>query len=92
MKRKYIHMSMLIQGPTQPGSDINMYLDLLKKELDTLWEEGVETWDTFKEEHFCMRAMLITMVQDFLGYRYIACQVNHGHKACVRFMEHIPYL
>jgi hypothetical protein len=36
---------MLIEGPTQPGSDINLYLELLKEELDTLWEEGVETWD-----------------------------------------------
>jgi hypothetical protein len=35
LKKKYIHMSMLIQGPTQPGSDINLYLELLKEELDT---------------------------------------------------------
>ena len=46
MKRKYIHMSMLIQGPKQPGTDIHLYLKLLKDELHTLWEEGgVNTWD-----------------------------------------------
>ena len=39
MKRKYIHMSMLIQGPKQPGNDINLYLKLLKDELDTLRAE-----------------------------------------------------
>ena len=38
MKRKYIHMSMLIEGPKQPGNDINLYLGLLKEELDTLWK------------------------------------------------------
>ena len=87
MKRKYIHMSMLIQGPTQPGSDINMYLELLKEELDTLWaDEGVLTWDANGEEYFPMRVALITTVQDYLGYGYIACQVCHGHKACVRCM------
>ena len=32
MKRKYIHMSMLIQGPKQPGTDIHLYLKLLKDE------------------------------------------------------------
>ena len=32
-------MSMLIQGPKQPGTDINLYLKLLKDELQTLWEE-----------------------------------------------------
>ena len=25
MKRKYIHMSMLIEGPKQPGKDINLF-------------------------------------------------------------------
>ena len=46
MKRKYIHMIMLIQGPTQPGNDINLYLQLLKEELETLWAKpGVNTWD-----------------------------------------------
>ena len=31
-------MSMLIEGPKQPGNDINLYVGLLKKELDTLWK------------------------------------------------------
>ena len=61
-KRKYIHMSILIQGPTQPATDINLYLELLKEELDTLWNEGVETWDAFGEEYFTMKAALITTV------------------------------
>ena len=57
MKRKYIHMSMLIQGPIQIGNDINLYLQLLKEELDMLWdEEGVNTWDVVAEDYFPMRA------------------------------------
>jgi len=84
MKRKYIQMSMLIQGPTQPGNDINMYLELLKEDLETLWaEEGVDTWDAVAEHYFPMRAALITTVQDYLGYRYIASQVVHGFCACL---------
>ena len=68
MKRKYIHMSMLIQGPKQPGIDINMYLKLLKDELDTLWaEEGVRTWDAVEEEYFPMRAALLCTVHDLPG-------------------------
>ncbi|KAK1694107.1 hypothetical protein QYE76_010804 [Lolium multiflorum] len=92
LKKKYIHMSMLIQGPTQPGSDINLYLELLKEELVTLWEEGIETWDAYGQETFRMKAALLTTVQDYLGYGYIACQVCHGHKACVRCMEKTPFL
>jgi hypothetical protein len=86
-KKKYIHMSMLIQGLTQLGSDINLYLELLKEELDTLWEEGVETWDAHKEETFRLRVVLLTMMHDYLGYGYIVCHVCRGHKACVRCME-----
>ena len=43
MKRKYIHMSMLIEGPKQPGNNINLYLGLLKEELDTLWKTPANT-------------------------------------------------
>ncbi|KAK1692077.1 hypothetical protein QYE76_008774 [Lolium multiflorum] len=32
------------------------------------------------------------MVQDYLGYSYISCQVCHGHKACVRCMEETMFL
>jgi hypothetical protein len=85
-------LCLLIQGLTQPGSDINLYLELLKEELDTLWEEGVETWDAHKEETFCLKVTLLMTVQDYLGYGYIACQVCHGHKACVRCMELTPFL
>ena len=52
MKRKYIHMSMLIEGPKQPGNDINLYLGLLKEELDTLWKTPANTWDTAEKEYF----------------------------------------
>jgi hypothetical protein len=31
MKRKYMHMSVLIEGPKQPGNDLNLYLGLLKE-------------------------------------------------------------
>ena len=45
MKRKYIHISMLIEGPKQLGNDINLYLGLLKEELDTLWKMRANMWD-----------------------------------------------
>src|SRR3954462_4428497 len=74
MKSKYIHMCMLIQGTKQLGNDINLYLKLLKDELDTLWE-GVNTWDAVAEEYFPMRAALLCMMHDYLGHRYVAGQV-----------------
>src|SRR5664279_4724327 len=88
MKRKYIHMSMLIQWPIQPGNDINLYLQLLKEELDTIWAEpGVNTWDACAGQYFPMRAALICMVHDFIGYAYVSGQVCHGHFGCVKCMD-----
>ena len=79
MNSKYIHMSMLIQGPKQPGNNINLYLGLLQEELDTLWKTPAKTWDASKGEYFYMRAALITTVWDYLGYGYLSGQVCHGY-------------
>ena len=73
MKSKYIHMSMLIQGPKQLGNNINLYLGLLQEELDTLWKTPAKTWDASKGEYFYMRAALITTVHDYLGYGCTRC-------------------
>ena len=81
MKRKYIHMSMLIEGPKQPGNDINLYLGLLKEELD----------DAAKKEYFPMRAALLTTVHDYLGYGYLVGQVVHGFSGYVRCMDDTTY-
>ena len=75
MKSKYIHMSILIQGPKQPRNNINLYLGLLQEELDTLWKTPAKTWDASKGEYFNMRATLITTVHDYLGHGYVAGQV-----------------
>jgi hypothetical protein len=46
MKQKFIMMSMLIQGPKQPGNDIDVYLRPLVEELLLLWNRtGVRVWD-----------------------------------------------
>ncbi|XP_071700321.1 uncharacterized protein [Rutidosis leptorrhynchoides] len=41
MKRKYIMMSLLIQGPKQPGNDIDVYLQPLVDEMMELWSTGI---------------------------------------------------
>jgi hypothetical protein len=46
-------MSVLIQGPKQPGNDIDVYLRPLVDELLLLWKkEGVRVWDENKQENF----------------------------------------
>ena len=49
MKRKFIMMPVLIQGPKQLGNDIDVYLRPLVEELLQLWNgKGVRVWDEHK--------------------------------------------
>ncbi|KAK1645511.1 hypothetical protein QYE76_063316 [Lolium multiflorum] len=83
-KQRYIHLSILIQGPKQPGVDMHLYLGLLKEELDTLWKTPPRTWDAYTRTYFDMRAALITTVTDYPGYAYVSAQVGHGFNGCVK--------
>ena len=58
-------MPVLIQGPKQPGNDIDVYLRPLVDELLLLWkEEGVRVWDEYKQENFDLRALLFVTIND----------------------------
>ncbi|XP_020963472.1 uncharacterized protein LOC110265062 [Arachis ipaensis] len=52
MKPEYVMMSLLIPGPCSPGKSIDVYLQPLIEELKVLWEVGVETYDTSKNQTF----------------------------------------
>ncbi|KAK1670495.1 hypothetical protein QYE76_058654 [Lolium multiflorum] len=91
-KQRYIHLSILIQGPKQPGVDMHLYLGLLKEELDTLWKTPPRTWDAYTRTYFDMRAALITTVTDYPGYAYVSAQVGHGFNGCVKCMDETPHL
>ena len=66
MKRKFIMMPALIQGPKQPGNDIDVYLRPLVDDLLQLWkEEGVRVWDEDRQEIFNLRALLFVTINDW---------------------------
>src|SRR5436189_3488430 len=48
MKRKYLMLTILIQGPKQPGNDIDVFLELLLEDIAKLWNNGELVWDEFK--------------------------------------------
>lgn len=52
MKQQYMMLSLLIPGPTQPGNEIDIYLQPLVAELKDLWDIGVETYDAYSKENF----------------------------------------
>jgi hypothetical protein len=42
------HDAVPVQGPKQPGNNIDVYLRLLVDELLLLFKKGVRVWDEYK--------------------------------------------
>lgn len=58
--------AILIQGPKQPGNDIDVYLRPLVEELLQLWNgNGVRTWDEHGQEEFNLKALLFVTINDW---------------------------
>jgi hypothetical protein len=88
MKWKYIMMPVLIQGPKQPGNDIDVYLRPLVDELLLLWkEEGVRVWDEYKQETPNLRALLFVTIKDWPALGNLSGHSNKGYQACTHYLE-----
>jgi Transposase family tnp2/Domain of unknown function (DUF4218)/Transposase-associated domain/Domain of unknown function (DUF4216) len=88
MKRKYIIMPVLIQGPKQPGNDIDVYLRPLMDDLLLLWkEEGVRVWDEYEQETFNLRALLFVTINDWPALSNLSGQSNKGYQACTHCLD-----
>jgi hypothetical protein len=47
-KRKYLMLSILIHGPKQASTDIDVFLEPLMEDMTKLWNEGVRMWDQYQ--------------------------------------------
>ena len=78
---------MIIQGPKQPGNDINIYFQLLVEELLTVWIDApaVKCYDAYRKEIFNLYAMLVHTIQDMPALEHIGaenkgrCRVGYVH-------------
>lgn len=86
-KRKYIMLCLLIQGPKQPGNDIDVFLEPVIDDLEILWKEGVETWDAYGQENFKLRVLLFCTINDYPALGNLSGQTVKGKKACSDCME-----
>nr|AAM74359.1 Putative transposable element [Oryza sativa Japonica Group] len=87
-KWKYNMLCLLIQGPRQPGNDIDVFLELVIDDLEILWKEGVETWDAYGQENFKLRVLLFCTINDYPALGNLSGQTVKGKKACSDCMEH----
>ena len=83
-------MPVLIQGPKQPGNDIDVYLKPLVEELLQLWSiTGVPVWDEHKQEEFDLRALLFVTINDWPALGNISGQSNKGYNACTHCLHEL---
>ncbi|XP_071736185.1 uncharacterized protein [Rutidosis leptorrhynchoides] len=75
-------MSLLIQGPKQPGNNIDIYLQPLVDEMMELWSTGIHVYDAYKKEYFQLRTMLFCTINDFPAYGNLSGYSTKGKKAC----------
>jgi hypothetical protein len=87
MKRKYIMLAILIQGPKQPGNDIDVYLAPLVEDLKLLWSEGVKIYDAHVKTNFTLRCMLFITINDYPAYGNASGQAIKGTNACVQCLD-----
>nr|ABA96308.1 transposon protein, putative, CACTA, En/Spm sub-class [Oryza sativa Japonica Group] len=86
-KRKYIMLAMLIQGPRQPGNDIDVFLEPIIDDFERLWNEGTRTWDAYAQEYFNLHAMLFCTINDYPALGNLSGQTVKGKWACSECME-----
>ncbi|XP_010687371.2 uncharacterized protein LOC104901479 [Beta vulgaris subsp. vulgaris] len=75
-------LTLLISGPKQPGNNIDVYLEPLIDDLNILWEQGVEVFDSYHKEKFTLRAMLFCTIQDYPAYGNLSGYTTKGKAAC----------
>ena len=77
-------MPVLIQGPKQPGNDIDVYLRPLVEELLLLWSSiGIRVWDEYKQEHFDLRVLLFITINDWPALSNLSGQSKKEYNACM---------
>jgi hypothetical protein len=55
----------LIQGPKHPGIDIDVFLEPLMQEMETLWKEGIDIFDGFTWQTFNLRGIIFVTIHDY---------------------------
>ncbi|KAL6499113.1 hypothetical protein OROHE_026287 [Orobanche hederae] len=87
MKRKHMMLTLLISGPTQPGNNIDVYLQPLIDDLKLLWEGVSGVYDACKNQTFTLRGSLLCTVSDFPAFGNLSGRIVKGYNACPLCLE-----
>jgi len=75
LRKKYENL--LIWGIMEGKLRADLVFVVMVEDMSELWR-GVGVWDSFEEETFCLRAMLVNMLHDYPGFTQTSKQSAHG--------------
>lgn len=71
---------LLILGPKQPSLAIDVFQKPLINDLNTIWDEGINVYDAYKDECFTSRVMLLWIVNGFSSYGNLSRHATYRYK------------
>ncbi|CAM8937340.1 unnamed protein product [Rhodiola kirilowii] len=81
MKTRFIWLTILMPGPSNPKKCLEIYLKPLIDDLVHLWNVGVDTYDANRKQSFTLRAALKCNVIGVVNTRKIWLPLLYGlHK------------
>jgi hypothetical protein len=63
--RKFLLLTIILQGPKKPGIDIDVFLEPLMEEMEKFWKHGVDMWDEYRREAFTLKAIIFVTINDY---------------------------
>ncbi len=89
-KRKYILLTILVQGPRQPSNDMDVFLEPLLEDMADLWNHGVRVWDEFMQNYFTLNAIIFVTINDLPALFSLSGQLK-GKTGCVICVDGTVY-
>ncbi|XP_073119939.1 uncharacterized protein [Henckelia pumila] len=87
MKDEYMFLIVLAPGPKNPKDKLDVFLQPLIAELQSLWVDGAVTYDVHYRTNFTLRAALMWTISDFPAYAMLSDWSIAGKQACPHYMS-----
>ncbi|CAM8901310.1 unnamed protein product [Rhodiola kirilowii] len=87
MNTRFIWLTILIPGPSNPKKRLDIYLRPLIDDLVRLWNVGIDTYDANRKQSFTLRAALMWTISDFPAYAMLSGWSTQGKLGCPYCME-----
>jgi hypothetical protein len=81
MKEEVMFLALIVPGPKDPVTKINVFMEPLIEELKMLWQ-GVEAYDSHLKCCFTLRAAYLWSIHDLLAYGIFSSWCVHDILRC----------